>query len=170
LILLEVRDQGEDPVADVNRIHPERHPAIVRIWGQTGVEVEMPGIAMKVGNGVPMDLGRGDDEDWVSEPQQLLVEEGEEVEEVGMGDEPVLEHGEPDVETISRKGMVDVHGALDLEPEVHKEVAASMDVGVAAVVVGCLAPNFQFTITGEHVHYDEQVFSNVTLLHEANRH
>ena len=103
---------------------------------RAGIEIEVPNVAVQVGNGMLMDLGRGDDKDWIGKPHDSQIEKGKEIKEQGMGDEPFLEHREADMQAICRPRMINMFGRLDLEAKAEAEITPPVDVRVAPVVVG----------------------------------
>src|SRR6266851_1697655 len=127
-VFLEVINERQDPLTHSERVDAVGKPAIVRLRPKAGMKIEVPYVAVKVGNGVLMDLGRRNDEDRVSKPHDPRVEEGEEVKEQGMGHKPILLHREADMQAVGRPRMAYLHGRLDLEAKVDPKVTPAMDV------------------------------------------
>ena len=120
------------------------------------MKIEVPDVAVKMRNGVLVDLRRRNNEDRVCEPHDFWVEEGEEVKEQRMSDKPVLVHRETNVQAIGRPGMAHFHSGLDLEAEVEPKVTPAMDVSIPPVVVGRRPGCFEHAVTAEDGENNEQ--------------
>jgi len=82
----------------------------MRVRCQARVEVEVPGVAVKMRNRVLVDLFRRSNEDRTGDPLNPEIEEGEEVPEVGVGYQPVLEDGEAYMQSVGGPGVLNLRG------------------------------------------------------------
>lgn len=156
LAFLEFINDGQDPITHPERVDAVGKPAVVGLRSEAGMKIEVPHVAMKVGNRVLMDLGRRNDEDRVGKAHDPWIEEGEEVKEQGMGDKPILVHREANMEAIGRPGMAHLHSGLDLEAKVEPKVTAAMDIRIPPVVVGRRPGGFEHAVAAEHGENNEQ--------------
>jgi hypothetical protein len=114
-VLFKVSDYGKDPFADLKGIDAVGKPAVVGLGAQTGIKIEMPGIAAEMRDCVLVDLCRRNDKYGFGESHDARVEEGEEIPEEGMGDEPVFQDGDANVKAVNGPRVIRMEGGLDLK-------------------------------------------------------
>ena len=170
LVLFEVGDDGDDPLSNVKGIDTVGDPAVVGVGPEAGVEIKVPHVAVKVGNGVLVNLGRRNDKYRVGKPHELRVQVGEEIPEEGMAHEPVFPDGEANMEAVDGPRVNHLQSRFDLEAEVQAKVPAPVDIGVAPIIVGCLSCHFQEAIATENRQHVEEELRENALLDEADRH